>query len=45
KGTGLGLSLSYQIIVEKHQGKFYCNSVVGQGTEFAIELPVVDFRE
>ncbi|WP_293066990.1 ATP-binding protein [Okeania sp. SIO2B3] len=42
KGTGLGLSLSYQIIVEKHQGKFYCNSVVGQGTEFAIELPVVD---
>ncbi|NEP06301.1 MAG: HAMP domain-containing protein [Okeania sp. SIO2G4] len=45
KGTGLGLSLSYQIIVEKHQGKFYCNSVVGQGTEFVIELPVVDFRE
>ncbi|NEO58757.1 MAG: HAMP domain-containing protein [Okeania sp. SIO3B5] len=45
KGTGLGLSLSYQIIVEKHQGKFYCNSVVGQGTEFAIELPIVDFRE
>lgn len=42
KGTGLGLSLSYQIIVEKHNGKFYCNSVVGQGTEFAIELPIVD---
>ncbi|MGB3512377.1 MAG: ATP-binding protein [Microcoleaceae cyanobacterium] len=41
KGTGLGLSLSYQIIVEKHSGKFYCNSVVGQGTEFALELPVV----
>jgi len=41
KGTGLGLSLSHQIIVEKHGGNFYCNSVVGQGTEFAIELPVV----
>ncbi|MEM1169213.1 MAG: ATP-binding protein [Cyanobacteria bacterium P01_H01_bin.35] len=41
KGTGLGLSLSYQIIVEKHGGNFYCNSVVGQGTEFVIELPVV----
>ncbi len=41
KGTGLGLSLSYQIIVEKHRGNFYCNSVVGQGTEFVIELPVV----
>ncbi|MDY7005204.1 MAG: ATP-binding protein [Cyanobacteriota bacterium] len=42
KGTGLGLSLSYKIIVEKHNGKFDCNSVVGKGTEFAIELPVVD---
>ena len=41
KGTGLGLSLSYQIVVEKHGGKLYCNSVVGQGTEFVIELPVV----
>ncbi|OZH54758.1 histidine kinase, partial [Hydrocoleum sp. CS-953] len=41
KGTGLGLSLSYQIIVEKHGGNFYCNSVVGQGTEFVIELPVI----
>ncbi len=41
KGTGLGLSLSYQIIVEKHGGKFYCNSILGQGTEFVIELPVV----
>ncbi|MGD1699026.1 sensor histidine kinase [Dapis sp. BLCC M229] len=41
KGTGLGLSLSYQIVVEKHGGNFYCNSVVGQSTEFVIELPVV----
>ncbi|MEB3341182.1 MAG: ATP-binding protein [Okeania sp.] len=41
KGTGLGLSLSYQIIVEKHGGNFYCNSILGEGTEFVIELPIV----
>jgi PAS domain S-box-containing protein len=41
KGTGLGLSISYQIIVEKHQGKLYCNSTPGKGTEFVIEIPMV----
>lgn len=40
KGTGLGLSISYQIITEKHGGKLYCLSVLGQGTEFVIEIPV-----
>jgi len=40
KGTGLGLSISYQIVVEKHKGRMYCNSVPGQGTLFAIEIPV-----
>ena len=38
KGTGLGLSISYKII-EKHYGKLYCNSILGEGTEFVIELP------
>ncbi|MGH1396460.1 MAG: trifunctional serine/threonine-protein kinase/ATP-binding protein/sensor histidine kinase [Trichormus sp.] len=38
-GTGLGLSISYQIIVEKHQGMLKCNSILGQGTEFIIEIP------
>ncbi|WP_272819116.1 PAS domain-containing protein [Scytonema hofmannii] len=38
KVRGLGLSISQQIIVEKHQGKLRCNSQLGQGTEFAIEL-------
>ena len=38
KGTGLGLSISYKII-EKHGGKLYCNSTVGEGAEFIIELP------
>jgi two-component system NtrC family sensor kinase len=40
KGTGLGLSISYQIVTEKHQGKLYCNSEPGKGTEFVIELPM-----
>lgn len=40
KGTGLGLAISYQIVVEKHQGKLGCSSVLGQGTEFAIEIPI-----
>ncbi len=40
KGTGLGLSISYEIIVEKHGGKLYCQSTPGQGTEFVIEIPI-----
>ncbi|WP_306660027.1 sensor histidine kinase [Trichormus variabilis] len=40
KGTGIGLSISYQIIVEKHTGKLYCNSTEEQGTEFVIEIPI-----
>ncbi|MGB3263099.1 MAG: PAS domain S-box protein [Microcoleus sp.] len=40
KGTGLGLSISYRIVVEKHGGALSCTSVLGEGTEFAIELPL-----
>ncbi|MGB6297897.1 MAG: AAA family ATPase [Rivularia sp. (in: cyanobacteria)] len=40
-GTGLGLSTSYSIVVEKHQGKLSCNSILGEGTEFLIELPLL----
>ena len=40
KGTGLGLSISYQIVVEKHGGHLQCFSVLGQGTEFMIEIPI-----
>ncbi|TAE56923.1 MAG: HAMP domain-containing protein [Nostocales cyanobacterium] len=39
KGTGLGLSICYQII-EKHQGKIEVVSVLGEGTEFIIYLPI-----
>lgn len=40
KGTGLGLATSYQIVVDKHQGKLTYHSLVGQGTEFTITIPV-----
>ena len=40
KGTGLGLSISYQIIVEKHCGRLTCESRLGEGTTFVIELPL-----
>ncbi|MGB3653042.1 MAG: AAA family ATPase [Rivularia sp. (in: cyanobacteria)] len=40
-GTGLGLSTSYSIVVEKHRGKLSCNSKLGEGTEFLIELPLL----
>ncbi|MGG6269450.1 hybrid sensor histidine kinase/response regulator [Leptolyngbya sp. AN03gr2] len=40
KGTGLGLAIAYQIIVEKHEGSLTCNSALGKGTEFTIELPL-----
>ena len=39
KGTGLGLSMAYSI-VENHGGTISVNSKVGQGTTFAIKLPV-----
>ncbi|NES74221.1 MAG: HAMP domain-containing histidine kinase, partial [Okeania sp. SIO2D1] len=40
KGTGLGLSISYEIIVQKHRGQIFCNSQLGQGTEFIIQIPI-----
>jgi signal transduction histidine kinase len=40
KGTGLGLAISHSIVVEKHGGKLSCHSVLGEGSEFAIEIPM-----
>ncbi|MBD2729817.1 PAS domain S-box protein [Nostoc sp. FACHB-892] len=40
KGTGLGLYISYQIIVEKHNGQLSCFSVPGEGAEFVIKIPI-----
>lgn len=40
KGTGLGLSIARQIVEEYHQGRLSCTSALGEGTEFAIEIPI-----
>jgi len=40
KGTGLGLSISRQIVEETHGGTLICDSVLGEGTEFTIALPI-----
>ncbi|AVH62115.1 AAA family ATPase [Nostoc sp. 'Peltigera membranacea cyanobiont' N6] len=39
KGTGLGLAIARQIVEETHGGKLSFNSVLGEGTEFIIEIP------
>lgn len=49
-GRGLGLAVSYQIVVNQHQGHLRCSSELGKGAEFVIEIPVkhpkgVDFQE
>lgn len=40
KGTGLGLSISYQVVTERHHGRFWCESLPEQGTKFVIQLPI-----
>ena len=40
KGTGLGLAIARQIIEETHAGKLTVNSVLGEGTEFIIAIPL-----
>ena len=45
KGTGLGLSISYQIVVQRHGGQLYCISEPGQGTNFVIEIPLLQPQE
>lgn len=38
KSMGLGLAISKQIIEQNHRGKLRCNSQLGHGTEFVIEI-------
>jgi signal transduction histidine kinase len=40
QGTGLGLTIAYQIVVERHGGRLYCQSEPEQGAEFVIEIPL-----
>ncbi len=39
EGTGLALSLSYESVVQQHNGQFTVDSKEGQYTEFIITLP------
>jgi signal transduction histidine kinase len=39
KGTGLGLSIAKTIVVDRHGGMLSCESEVGRGTVFCVELP------
>lgn len=40
KGTGQGLAMAYDVIVNKHSGKIFFDTVEGEGTTFTIKLPV-----
>lgn len=40
KGTGLGLAIAKSIVESTHAGKLSVNSVLGEGTEFIIFIPV-----
>jgi len=40
KGTGLGLSISYDIVVNKHKGRFAVDDAPGGGARFRFELPM-----
>ncbi|MEH1790426.1 MAG: ATP-binding sensor histidine kinase [Nostoc sp.] len=41
KGTGLGLAIARQIVEQTHGGKLSCHSVLGESTEFLIEIPQI----
>jgi signal transduction histidine kinase len=45
KGTGMGLAISYQVVVDRHGGKLSCESDLGVGTRFAIEIPQTQWQE
>ncbi|MFN6463433.1 MAG: PAS domain S-box protein [Nostoc sp. DedVER02] len=44
KGTGMGLAISYQIITERHGGSLECISQLGQGAEFVIKIPLIQYN-
>jgi two-component system, NtrC family, sensor kinase len=40
QGAGLGLTVSYQTVVNQHQGLLNFESEVGEGSKFVVEIPV-----
>jgi signal transduction histidine kinase len=40
QGTGMGLSISYDIIVNRHNGEILVESSQGNGAKFTIKLPI-----
>ncbi len=40
KGTGQGLAITYDVIVNKHNGKIMVTTAPGEGTTFTIKLPL-----
>ena len=44
EGTGLGLSIC-KAVVEAHKGQITCTSTPGRGTEFLVELKLLDAAE
>ncbi len=40
KGTGQGLAIAHDLVVNKHNGSIDVTSVPGEGTTFAISIPV-----
>jgi signal transduction histidine kinase len=41
QGVGLSLSIDYQIVVEQHGGRLTCTSIPGEGSEFVIQIPLM----
>jgi len=41
KGSGQGLAIAHAVIVEQHGGSISCESEVGKGTTFIVELPLI----
>jgi PAS domain S-box-containing protein len=39
-GCGLGLHIVYNLVTQKLKGTIRCESIVGQGTTFIIEMPI-----